>query len=115
MGVVRDDMGTLEGMATIFHRGLLLRALPALLALLLGLLVAPQQPVSRAAALPHATTYTTVTAPTAVHSGQSADPSAESETPPAPGTDPVQQRPRILRPQATTGPDASRAPPPHLV
>ena len=31
-------------MATIFNRGFLLRALPALLALVLGLLVAPQQP-----------------------------------------------------------------------
>jgi hypothetical protein len=104
-------MGTLERMATIFHRGFLLRALPALLALVLGLLVAPQQPVSPAAALPQATAYTTVAATAAVHSGQSADPSAESEAPSTPSGDPVEQRPRVLRPQVTVGTDGSRAPP----
>jgi uncharacterized protein involved in copper resistance len=98
-------------MATIFNRGFLLRTLPALLALVLGLLVAPRQPASPAAAHPAATTYTTVAAPAAVHSGQSADPSAESEAPSTPGADPVEQRPRVLRAQITVGTDGSRAPP----
>jgi len=108
-------MGTLERMATIFNRGFLLRALPALLALVLGLLVAPQQPASRAAALPQATAYTTVAVPAAVHSGQSADPSADSEAPSTPSAGPVEQRPRVLRSQVTVGTDGSRAPPSPLV
>jgi hypothetical protein len=102
-------------MATIFNRGFLLRALPALLALVLGLLVAPQQPAPRAAAHPQATAYKTVAAPAAVHSGQSADPSAESEAPSTPGADPVEQRPRVLRAQITPGTAGSRAPPSSLV
>jgi hypothetical protein len=102
-------------MATIFNRGFLLRALPALLALVLGLLVAPQQPAPHAAASAHATAYTTVAAPAAVHSGQSADPSAESEAPSTPGADPVEQRPRELRAQITPGTAGSRAPPSSLV
>ena len=97
-------------MATIFNRGFLLRVLPALLALVLGLLVAPQQPVTKAAASVRATTYTTVAVPAAVHSGQSADPSAESETPPAPAG-PIEQTPRPLEAQFTVGTDGSRAPP----
>jgi hypothetical protein len=102
-------------MATIFNRGFLLRALPALLALVLGLLVAPQQPAHHAAAPPQATAYTTVAAPAAVHSGQSADPSAESEAPSTPGADPVEQRPRVLRTQVTVATAGSRAPPSNLV
>jgi hypothetical protein len=102
-------------MATIFHRGFLLRTLPALLALVLGLLVAPQQPAPHAAAPSQATTYTTVAAPAAVHSGQSADPSAESAAPSTPGADPIEQRPRALRAQVTVGTDGSRAPPSLLV
>jgi len=99
-------------MATIFNRGFLLRVLPALLALVLGLLVAPQQPVTEAAASVRATTYTTVAVPAAVHSGQSADPSAESETPPASASaGPIEQTPRPLEAQFTVGTDGSRAPP----
>jgi hypothetical protein len=98
-------------MATTFHRGFLLRTLPALLALVLGLLVVPQQPVSPAAAHPAATTYTTVAAPAAVQSGQSADPAAESEAPPTPGAEPVEWSPRPLRAQVTVDTDGSRAPP----
>lgn len=103
-------------MATIFNRGFLLRALPALLALVLGLLVAPQQPAPAAAAAGvQATTYTTVAAPAAVHTGQSADTPADSAAPATPGADPVEQRPRLLRTQITTGATGSRAPPFHLV
>jgi uncharacterized protein involved in copper resistance len=107
--------GYIGAMATIFNRGFLLRTLPALLALVLGLLVAPQQPAPHAAASPHATAYTTVAAPAAVHSGQSADPSAESEAPSTPGADPIEQRPRVLHAQITVGTDGSRAPPSPLV
>jgi hypothetical protein len=103
-------------MATIFNRGFLLRSLPALLALLLGLLVAPQQPAHRAAAASlQATAYTTVAAPAAVQTGQSADIPDESAAPLTPGTDPVEQRPRILRTQITVGTSGSRAPPARLV
>ncbi|MEV6845995.1 hypothetical protein [Actinoplanes sp. NPDC051411] len=102
-------------MATIFNRGFLLRTLPALLALVLGLLVAPQQPAPHAAALPQATAYRTVAAPAAVHSGHSADPSAEPEAPSTPGADPIEQRPRALHAQITVGADGSRAPPSPLV
>ena len=110
-----DRDGYIGAMVTIFSRGFLLRTLPALLALVLGLLVAPRQPVHHAAALSQATTYTTVAAPAAVHSGQSADPSAESDAPSTPGADPVEQRPRVLRAQVTVGTDGSRAPPSRLV
>lgn len=99
-------------MVTIFNRGFLLRTLPALLALVLGLLVAPQQPAHHAAALPQATAYTTVAAPAAVHTGQSADPSAESAAPLTPGADPIEQSPRVLRAQVTVATAGSRAPPP---
>jgi uncharacterized protein involved in copper resistance len=102
-------------MATIFNRGFLLRTLPALLALVLGLLVAPAQPHSPAAAHSHATARTTVAAPAAVHSGQSADPSAESAAPATPTAGPVEQRPPALRAQSTVGTDGSRAPPATLV
>jgi hypothetical protein len=102
-------------MVTIFNRGFLLRTLPALLALVLGLLVAPQQPAHHAAALPQATAYTTVAAPAAVHTGQSADPSAESEAPLTHGADPIEQSPRVLRAQTTGATAGSRAPPPALV
>jgi hypothetical protein len=103
-------------MATIFNRGFLLRSLPALLALLLGLLVAPQQPGPTAAAASlKATAYTTVAAPATVHAGQSADTPAESAAPLTPGPDPVEQRPRVLRTQVTPGTAGSRAPPPALV
>jgi len=110
-------MGTLERMATIFNRGFLLRTLPALLALVLGLLVAPQQPATPAAAAAglQATTYTTVAAPATVHSGQPAEEPAASEAPSTPGAGPAEQRPRVLRPQVTVGADGSRAPPFRLV
>jgi hypothetical protein len=97
-------------MATIFNRGFLLRVLPAVLALVLGLLVAPQQPTRRAAGV-QATAYTTVAVSAPAHCGQSADPSAESQTPSTPGADPVEQAPPVLRAQTTVGTDGSRAPP----
>ena len=99
-------------MATIFNRGFLLRVLPALLALVLGLLVAPQQPAPAATAAPvHATAYTTVAAPAAVHTGHCADLPAESAAPAPPAAAPVEQRPRQLRTQATAGTTGCRAPP----
>lgn len=104
--------GYIGDMVTIFNRGFLLRTLPALLALVLGLLVAPQQPAHHAAALPQATAYTTVAAPAAVHTGQSADPSVESAAPLTPGADPIEQSPRVLRAQVTVATAGSRAPPP---
>jgi hypothetical protein len=104
-------------MATFFNRGFPLRALPALLALVLGLLVAPQQPAptAHAAARIEATAYTTVAAPAAVHTGQSAGTPAESAAPSTPGADPVEQRPRVLRSQVTGGIAGCRAPPSELV
>jgi hypothetical protein len=102
-------------MVTIFNRGFLLRTLPALLALVLGLLVAPRQPAPHAAALVHATAYTTVAAPAAVHCEQSADPSAESAAPSTPGADPIEQNPPALHARVTVGTDGSRAPPSPLV
>jgi hypothetical protein len=103
-------------MATIFNRGFLLRSLPALLALLLGLLVAPQQPAPRAAAASlKATAYTTAAAPAAVPAGHSAESPAGSDAPLTPGAGPVEQRPRVLRTQITVGTTGSRAPPRPLV
>jgi hypothetical protein len=104
-------------MATIFNRGFLLRVLPALLALVLGLLVAVQQPVSSPAAADlSATAYTTVAATDVVHSGPSADGSVESAASVTPvGGVPVEQRPRVLRTQVFGSTAGSRAPPSSLI
>jgi hypothetical protein len=112
-------------MATIFNRGFVQRSLPALLALVLGFLVAPQPAVPSAiaptgtiaAANLDATPQTTAAAHTG-HSTPSARPPAESAAPAglsADSTEQISAGPHILRAQLTAGPVGSRAPPSPLV
>jgi hypothetical protein len=103
-------------MATIFNRGFVQRSLPALLALFLGLLVAPQ-PASSAlpgarhstAAAFHATTRTP--AAEKVHSGQSVDIADAAAPLDHVAEAPEHNGPQPLRAQVTAGPLGSRAPP----
>jgi hypothetical protein len=108
-------------MATIFNRGFVQRSLPALLALVLGFLVAPQPAVPSAIALPgtiaaanlDATPQTTAAAP-AAHSAPSALPPAEPAAPAgltAESAEQIPAGPHLLRAQLTAGPVGSRAPP----
>jgi hypothetical protein len=98
------------------------RSLPALLALVLGLLVAPQPVPSAfesarptAAADLQATTRTTAAeAVPSGHSTPAAPPPAESAAPierRADATEQISARPRTLRTQVTDGTLGSRAPP----
>jgi hypothetical protein len=111
-------------MVTIFNRRFVQRSLPALLALILGFLVAPQPAVPSAIALPgpsaaadlEATTRTTA-ADVAVHTGHStpmAPPPAESAAPhdlSADSTEQISAGPHTLRAQVTVRTLGSRAPP----
>jgi hypothetical protein len=111
-------------MATIFNRGFVQRSLPALLALILGFLVAPQPAVPSAIAHPgpgaaadlDATTRTTA-AEAAVHTGHStptAPPPAEPAAPAdrsAHSTEQISAGPHTLRAQVTVRTLGSRAPP----
>jgi hypothetical protein len=108
-------------MATIFNRGFLQRSLPALLALVLGFLVAPQPAVPSAiaptgtiAAADLDATPQPTAAPDTEHSTPSALPPAESAAPAdlsADSTEQISAGPRLLRAQLTAGPLGSRAPP----
>lgn len=101
----------------IFNRGFMRRSLPVLLALVLGLLVAPPASAPSAHAHLRATAHTTVVASPAVHTGHSAAPPAPAADSVDP-VDPAEQitaRPRLLRTQTTGRTAGSRAPPSALV
>jgi hypothetical protein len=103
-------------MVTIFNRGFVRRSLPVLLALVLGLLVAPQSSAHSAHAHLQATAHTTVVALPAVHTGHSAAPPAAADS--VSPVDPAEQitaRPRLLRTLTTGRTAGSRAPPSALV
>ena len=116
-------------MATIFNRGFVQRSLPALLALVLGFLVAPQSAVPSAiapagavaAANLDATPQTTTAAHTG-HSTPSAQPPAQpvAQSPAGPATpddlsagstEQISAGPHLLRAQFAAGTLGSRAPP----
>jgi hypothetical protein len=111
-------------MATIFTRGFVRRSLPALLALVLGFLVAPQPAPSAFATANAGTTAAadldatarTNTAET-LHTGQStpAAPPVTSEAPIERSTEQISALPRTLRVQVTADTYGSRAPPSALV
>jgi hypothetical protein len=104
-------------MATIFNRGIT-RSLPALLALVLGFLVAPQPAVESAiaptgtvaAAGLDATPQTTAVAPTAPAALPPAEPAAPAGLT-AGSAEHISAGPHIVRAQLTVGPLGSRAPP----
>lgn len=106
-------------MATIFNRGFVQRSLPALLALVLGFLVAPQPAVPSAIAPSGAIVAVDLEAtpqPTAVHTGHStpaAAPPAESVAPTglSAGSEQISTGPHTLRAQLTARTLGSRAPP----
>lgn len=111
-------------MVTIFNRRFVQRSLPALLALILGFLVAPQPAVPSAIAHPglsaaatlDATTRTT-TAEVAVHTGHSTPTAPPPAGPAAPAdrsahsAEQISARPQTLRAQVTVRTLGSRAPP----
>lgn len=103
-------------MATIFTRGFMRRSLPALLALVLGLLVAPQ-PASSAFPSARTTTAAAVNATThtpsaeTVHSGYSTPAVPRPDEAAVPSTDPGEHFAQTLRTQVTASTLGSRAPP----